>query len=73
MSGFEILAYLAIYGLVMIIGVKVISSNKKQAPIEKYTLPYANQNYERPILGAGLGPVSPRAGYVKNSTQKKAS
>ncbi len=69
----EILFYTAVYGLVVIIGglaAKRASSNKTPLP----SLPAANQNYERPQIGSGLGAQTPSGSYVSlSSSRRKAS
>ena len=73
MSGFEIAAYLAVYALVVSIGLLLVKQSAKTDKAAEIEMPYANENYEQPRLGTGIGAVRPNATYVKLSSQRRAS
>ena len=73
MSGFEIAAYLGIYALVVAVGLALSKKSVKTDHGTDIEMPYANQNYEQPRLGTGIGAVRPNATYVKLSGQRRAS
>jgi len=73
MSGFEIAAYLGIYALVVAVGLLLAKNSVKTDKATDIEMPYANENYEQPRLGTGIGAVRPNATYVKLSNQRRAS
>ncbi len=69
----EILFYTAVYGLVIVAGgLAAKRVNSKKVPLP--ALPAANQNYERPQIGSGVGAQIPSSRYVSlSSNRRKAS
>ncbi len=72
MSGIEIAIYAGVYLAVMAIGFSVINSKSKRREQANLDVNFANENFERPAIGTGLGQSRPQSTYVKLSSQRRA-